>query len=1120
MSPSTFELYTNPLETGIHAIEASAGTGKTYTLSQLVVRLVVEKAIPIEQLLTVTFTRAAAAELRARIFERLSEVLKALEGKASDDAPLQAWIDTLDPQAAKSTILKARMMLDQAPIYTIDAFAMQVAREYALALGLPWDADLLEDDQRLKQQLVDQLWHQLPTLPDTLRQGVLDTYTSPDDLYERFRALGTQATFPLHPTWQTLLARQEAIQQKWPANKLQDISTAIDDYFRQGGNKNKLGKCDRMILTPLKAGELPKMEGKETLVAYLQGALTKKAPYEKLPETARQQLDKLDADIRTLPKIDDLVHAWFMESYETWKHQLQQRLTQQGLFTYDSLKHQLANAVSEQPKLHQQLQATYQACLIDEFQDTDPDQWQLFHQLFGTPPHRLFLIGDPKQAIYSFRGANLLTYFQATQQADFHHTLDTNFRSHPQLVEGFNALFEELDPEHPTFLDARCAYQPLHSAKSAEETAFTLNDLPQEKIRIVQGEELDDANEETLTQLARDVVQVLQGGKRMEKVKDSECDATLQPRAIQPGEIAVLVKSNDDAQAVQKALRRVNVPSVLTSRTSVWHSDSALLMIQLIQTLLNPRQRQSLRGVLASPYFQYTLEQLNEETRFNQAQQLFSEALQRWEQAGILAALLTLFDATNSWAKLAHLPDGDRRIADTRHLLELLHSEAHQSDRSPPALLRWAEQQYTQATSGGQTLRLERDDEAIEIVTMHSAKGLEYPVVFVYGAWRQDSVGKSAFPIALPTENGVKGSFKKEDKDQLQAQARQELRRLFYVACTRAVSHLTLYWPNADQEEKAYYDAINGILRPRLKQLQNHPSFVFATYEATPPTQWTPPLTTPSLVAPPAVPFADIKARSRILTSYSGLTRFNTHHDTPFERWLEEGEETPLVKQDNLPAGAAFGKLVHDFLEVTDFSQPNWQHLAHKWQRFKPTDPALPEALQQLIEQTLEGNCQPFRLADLPPASTHKEHHFVLHTPNMDLKQLNQVMAERADWQTVTPTHVHGYLQGYIDLIVEFEGKYYVLDYKTNRLADYSQPALIQAMKAHRYTLQALLYTLALDAYLRTFKADYDPAQHLGGVRYLFMRGMQAASPQGVYAFNFTPEQLLQARSALMGEAS
>ncbi len=1115
MSYPPFDLYADSLEQGVHAIEASAGTGKTYTLTQLVVRLVVENQVPIDKILTVTFTRAAAAELRERVFERLSEVLQILEGRPAKDVSLDAWLNSLpDKEDIRRSILQARLMLDQAPIHTIDAFAIQVAREHALALGMPADAALLEDAERLDQQQVDSLWHEVSDLPPALSRAILSCWPSPDHLYERFKELGAQAVFDKTLVgWKTLRQQRKPIEEKWPAERLKAIYKDLDEHARKGCQSRSLNKCVRMILNPLSGGQLPRLEDKG-LVEYLKASLKKDSAYEKLPESLRESLHALDTDLQRLPKEEAVAQGWFENAYERWQQKRQHQLRQLGLFTYDSLKHHLAEAVSQQPELCRQLRQQYEACLIDEFQDTDPDQWTLFSRVFGgSDQHRLFLIGDPKQAIYGFRGANLLTYFKAVGSAHHHHTLDTNYRSHPNVVEGFNQLFADQD-ETPTFMDEQCRYQTVKGGKSCDDIAFTLAGRPFENIRIVQARIIGDKDEDTLRQLARDVVWVLRDGQL----------GGARPHAVKPADIAILVKSNNDALAVQRSLRRVGVPSVLTSRTSVWSSDSATGLLQLMQAILNPRQAQTLRSVLISPFFQYSLKDLGDEAVYNAAQLQMSEALQRWEQKGLLAALLYVFEKSAAWVQLAKLPDGDRRIADTRHLLELLHQQAHQQNLSPQALLRWALQRHQGQAAEGHALRLEKDEDAVEIVTMHSAKGLEYPIVFVYGAWRGESVDSKSYPLGIPTPEGTRASFDKKDKEALKTQARQELRRLFYVACTRAISHLTIYWPDAGEVEKgkSFTDALNGILRPRLDVLRNSPVFVFEDYANESPPQWKEQASPPELVPPAEIDWTCIRERSRVLTSYSGLTRHSFSTDTPFARWQEEAvadqsasTESP---QDALPASAAFGKLVHDFLERCNFSRPDWSRLKNRWKNFPRGGEENWADLKRLITHTLAADCRPFKLQSLRPEQIYREHHFVLKADSLDLVALNALFKDRPDWDYVNTADVHGYLQGYIDLITEVDGRYYIMDYKTNRLAAYDEAALMAAMAEHHYTLQALIYTLALDAHLRAFKTGYDPARHLGGVRYLFMRGMAPDSSEGVYAFSFDSKILGQARDALGGQ--
>ncbi|GAB6049563.1 exodeoxyribonuclease V subunit beta [Hydrogenophilus islandicus] len=1123
---NSFQLYTDPLPCGVHAIEASAGTGKTYTLAQLVVRLVVEMGIPIERILTVTFTRAAAAELRERIFDRFSTVLQVLQGGACEDRELLRWLDSLthpphglSKAVLESRILEARMMLDLATIATIDAFAMEVAREHALTLGLPWNATLLEESERLDRQLGDALWHELKALPEPARESLLAKWSSPDALCNQFRDLGANVLFDeAIGRLPALMARYEELAAPWPAERLQRLFAQLNPWLQDYCRANSLAKCTRMILDPLKRGRFPRLEGDSGIEMYLSSVL-KKGAFERIPAEVRTELAQLDELLLSLPSEEVLAFAAFRDAHERWQSARSAALDREGLFTYESLKHRLAEAVSAASPVGEALVAAlrkrYAVCLIDEFQDTDPDQWRLFRRLFAeSDDHRLFLIGDPKQAIYSFRGANLLTYFAAVRNAHYRHTLTVNYRSHPHLIAAFNALFAEIDGA-PTFLHPECCYHEVEAGRD-DAPALTVAGDSWTQIRIVTGEGLEDREEATLRQLARDVVWVLTDGVIERKGSDGAVDR----RPVAPGEIAVLVKSNSDALAVQRKLRSVGVPSVLTSRTSVWRSDSASDLVCLLYALLHPRRRAEVRAVLAGPFFQYTLAELDDPQREAQIAVQLTEAVERWEREGVLAALLDLFARNESWVKLARLPDGDRRIADTRHLLELLHEEAHQANLSPQALLRWAIAQHQGGSGENQTLRLEKDDDAVEIVTIHSSKGLEYPIVFVYGAWRGVATNRSV-PLTVATEAGFLVSFSAERKKERVAQEEQELRRLFYVACTRAVSHLTLYWPNADVDTADYSDALNAILRPRWESLCQSPHFRFVPYCDGEPPVWQP--SRPAVVwrEPPAVDWGAIRGRSERLTSFTGLVRALPRPDDESVALLDEeggSEELPAegISTDPLPAGAAFGTFVHAFLERCDFAAPDWVGLHERWERFagRAAEESWPR-LQEMLAHTLAGNCQPFALQTLSPEQIWREVRFVLRAPRIDTARLNALFHHRPDWAPVEAREVQGYLQGTVDLIAAVDGRYFIVDYKTNRLSDYRPETLTEAMAAHRYTLQALLYTLAIDAHLRRFQEGYDPTRHLGGVRYLFLRGMAAGETSGVYALTFSPEELASARAAL-----
>lgn len=1033
----TFDAATTLLPHGIHAIEASAGTGKTHTLAQLVVRLVGEMGLAIDEILVVTFTRAAAAELRERIFRHLSE---------AEIAARQA-----DPSSALARqLLAAKVRMDLATIATIDGFVAQVARELGWAVGIASDAELITDEAEIDLPIIDALWQASAALPPPLQEAVLRHWPTPDKLYDTLIRIGSRAYFTQPYDWPTTLTR-------W-----------------------------------LKANDQPK-----------HGA----------PEAGE------------VPNDDQIMQAWLREQYQRWQAERRAALARRNGYTYASLKEAIADALATYPMLVRTLRARYRACLIDEFQDTDPDQWRLFAPLFAPlpdatdePPRWLFLIGDPKQAIYGFRGANLETYFAAVATAHYHHTLTVNYRSHPTLIDGFNTLFAEPEGHHPLrtpFLDPRCRYHPVRAGRTASERPFSWGGQDGARIRLVTSAAPKEESEAILLeQLAHDVVSVLTTG---------QIDGT----PVMPNQIAILTRSNEQAFQVQRKLRQAGVPSVLTSRRSVWVSESAIALIALLKSLTAPHETALLRAVLHGPLFQWPPERLADEAAITRAATLWRETRQRWERSGLLPALLPLFAEMGVWSRLAHLPDGDRRLADTRHLLELLHEASRHHASRPEQLLRWAIATHHAAPNEA-TLRLERDDQAVVILTMHSSKGLQFPIVFLWGAWGSDNTQSAPYPLVFPTPDGRRLTFDKAEKEAYQKMAQQELRRLFYVGCTRAECHLTIYLPLAKCSDPTR-NPLAALIMPRLALLTNHPAFWRETADKQPPCpRWQPATQPATLRAPLPLATDQVWHRTQRQTSFTALVRsVAAERSTPLTAetgWLDDEAERHQLAADDLPAGPTFGLLVHSFFEAIDFTAPDWALLDQLWTRYGFGPPPAPPALKAMLENTLAANCPPVPLAQLVRSATTREHPFLLHTPAIDPARLNALLESliaplpepaRAAWQPLTASQVRGFLEGVIDLVACHNGRYALFDYKTNRLPSYDQVSLAETMVAHHYLLQGLLYALAWDAHLRHLLPDYRPEADLPDVHFLFVRGMATGKEQGIFTCRFSPATLAAARQAL-----
>ncbi len=1104
-----FNPFSTPLQTGVHAIEASAGTGKTYSLTQIVARLILEQAIPIEKILVVTFTVAATAEMRERIQEKLTCLRQMLNTDTTEceDSSLRAWLNTLIEQEG-ADILTQRLNaalnnMDLAPIFTIDGFCVQLAKTHALSLNLPPNATLLEDDDALVERIVDRLWQQsMQTLSQhaPLAYEMIQTaYPTPDKLKTTLAEIGLYAQFDTqYPDWEKQLQKVHTLPVPDKAER-QALGAQLLDLVaqhKQSLNGNKVKKAIR-ILSTLKETGWPDWTETENASDYLQGLAKKdfKNQWTKLLDKTLPLLQQLDNAKETL---EPLLLAWLKHQHQQWKTAFETLLEQEGSFTFDSLRHAIAHNLNDQLIAH--LQTQYDVCLIDEFQDTDPDQWRIFSTLFATDRHQLYLIGDPKQAIYGFRGANIETYYQATQTAQFHHTLNTNYRTHSRLIEGFNTLFREDTPH--TFLDHRCLYTPVQAGIEDDKVTLTCDGENHNIVQLIQQGK-DNGEHATLNHLCRDVVQLLQSGRLGEK-----------QQPVKPSDIAILVKNHSDGEAVQRALRRVNVPSVRTTPHSVWQSDTAEALLLLMQSLLNLRNAALLRYVLAGSLFRWPLKQLHDDTALQEAQIRFAETAAQWRQTGFLAAFNALLEEMGVWTRLAAREDGQRRMADLRHLLEQLQQAETAHQLPPQALYHWAIKSMEQGGNEDK-LRLESDEEAVEIVTIHSSKGLEYPIVMVYtGWWLKYDYPK---PMVTMTKNGSRVHWDEtKGKESFKQAQQQEMVRLFYVACTRAKSFLGLYVTTKDLNQNSFgIKHLLGSESSRRKTLQSLPQWRETVAEDKHISPWQPPER--SLQWRSFQPLPTTRLLAPRLTSYSGLARQQRHQDT-LTPWQDETLDIPTPDSTDTPLrGAAYGNLFHAMMEQLPHFQADDQEIDETLEAVLPatglklSDTQKQQIIQQ-VQNTLQADCDGLQLASLSPNAMQREMHFVLHAPRVDAERLNALMENTPGWRPIRLdkdlVKIENFLQGFIDLVAEYDGRYYVADYKTNTLTDYTPDQLAQAMTGHDYLLQALIYQLALHRLLRNILPDYDPDRHLGGVRYLFVRGLKPDQQTGVFSMQWHAETL------------
>lgn len=1054
-----------PLPTGTTLLEASAGTGKTYTIAALATRYLAEGVTTVDQMLIITFGRNATRELRERVREALTAARDALRGAAHRPDPVIEHLLGLPQEqrrTAASRLSRAVADFDSGTIATTHQFC-----DHALkALGLPADTDPGETFVENISELVEEVV---------------------DDFYLR-KYINSQPGEPRIPYAQAQRIAHAAVN---------DPQAALD-------------------AGPVEQGTL---------------------------EAAR---------------------AAFAQAV---RDEVLRRRRARRLVTFDDLVMRLQAAVTD-PTVGEltcrRLRETYQVVLVDEFQDTDPAQWDILRTVFHGW-RTLILIGDPKQAIYAFRGADVFSYLDAARQASTHATLPTNFRSDAAVVRGVEAIMGGLQ-----LGDRRITVHPVR----AQHQASRLSGPPggaRTRVRVIHPEEapaVGQARAAVARDVAADIVTLLTGTGRLDG-----------DRPVAPGDIAVLVGTHAQAGQIQHALTQVNVPAVLNSATSVFQTAAARDWATLLAGMQRPRGS-ALRDAALTDFCGHTAEQVALHPEAVDVE--VSQQLRRWAHVlneGSVAELVALIEGEQQLAaRVLSRPDGERQLTDLRHIAGVLHAHQRRTRTRSVALADWLAEQIRRSDQGGATVeltrRLETDADAVQVLTIHSSKGLEFPVVYVPFAWDRGKPPKDAL-LSCHDHRGrrvldVRGEDAIDRGELLGARDAEdagESLRLLYVALTRASSLLVVHWSSSKQntERGPLHRALSAQRHGATVPADQYPAHEFPAIEsqwlsveqvppASPKVRWQPDTaTTATLEA--AVFTREIDGQWR-RTSYSGLTRAvhdserspaGFHDDEPVEIAQEEpqvvaanGVASPFAE---LPAGAAFGTLVHSVLEVVDTDAADLaEELRLRCAQQLVVHPVAGAAADPLALALLPAMATPLgalasgrTLADFSPHDRLTELDFELPMGTESVCTLADLAAllrthlppddplatypDRIDASGLGEATLVGYLSGSIDAVLRTpDQRFLVVDYKTNLLRDPAHPGVEALVRGYRpgilagammdahYPLQALLYSATLHRYLRWRLPGYDPERHLGGVLYLFVRGMAGPdTPDGCGVFAWRP---------------
>ena len=1157
------------LQKGTTLIEASAGTGKTYTLCRIALQLTLQKRITLDRILAVTFTEAATEELASRIHELYQSCLRQLEtGIYKEDLLKElASNDSLEVDSAKDDLRYSLEVFDEAPISTIHGFCRRSLESVALETRIPLDAEI----SQIENELIEQLQNEY------IRQNILESssalsaaFASQSDFEKRLREIGKQCS--IHPE-AVLRPTPEPIQLETLDRRFASLPTSISDLLDS--------KADYLPHLNARSKVLKLLSGQDpTLERIASRSSILPSEFRSLEELSSEKwlkaIKKSGKDLSIPPSINeiDLVLAQTAKAFQSllfnYKRWLSERLTkaksQANVVSFNDLLHLLWRALQNDPEQSaaNYIGSRYDAALIDEFQDTDRIQLKIARSLFGKGDHYLFYIGDPKQAIYRFRGADIYAYFKAVGEKGLKRIpLDRNFRSTPKLVEAVNHLFSNAAS---AFVDDRIVFKEAESARhdlAAEGgvAAMTIRQLALEASEIPSG--------------SGDYRRVL-----AELAANDFARRLNEHPALKAEDVTFLVNNKNEANELSEALLQRGIPSSIRADRSVFKTQEAEDLKQLLFALANPARNSFKRGVYACFKPGFDIAELSDDAFDESAASFFDyfgDWARSWYSANFDVAFNNLMDLLSAAQDDSSISDSERRFTNFRQLAELL-SEARDTERlSPRGLFNWlCRKESADVTEREEwQTRISSDEGKPQIITVHKSKGLQFPIVILpFVGLKRIRLQELAQSYHGSDEELVIDYAPEAESVSTQYSRREELAengRLLYVALTRAEREVLLYLCPEEISRQSKLPAESSFARSLLgpespvssdsvaRTLQDLAStskgvidfkqipcqtgeFVELTAKEArdegQPVAARPLRNRRQMPQPDRV--VSFSALNKILlhdsdTSLDALQNAEAESDeienAPIDT-LEEEAQTDYATEISifkLPKGTKTGDLLHLILERFDFSQADtlgrvvraaFDELRFEGQEFEPI---LVAQIRALAKAELESRYDTLSLEQLSSHCRVTELEFT-YPVHGDIKSSIIATLESSELGVIPKSWVHSLslsehgisasmLRGFIDLVFEHNNRFYIVDWKSNYLGptpeSYDQPAVLESMGEHNYFLQYLLYCVALKRYLAWRFPGENFSDRFGGVFYIYVRGITPNKPTGIY-YDYPNQALLE----------
>ena len=1163
---------------GKHLIEASAGTGKTYNITRIYLRLLLERRLTVEQILVMTFTNDATEELRGRIDSSIREAINHWHELTQKDDYFIALSAKVSESDAMLLLKKALLYLDQAAIFTIHGFCKRVLSQHAFATGVTFNAQMETSCQELLLEACQDFYRSLAFSSAEQFQILAQFWLTPEQFVSQFsRAISLDVSL-----------------------QILSVEQIIDDFYQQVAQaKADLIAHQAFLFTHLVdvkkgAERQQRIDEFNLLIEYLARLETDISQANtKLPSdffngrrfsrsAQKAQLVEIFAGVNSVKKAvtqiaEKITKAKAFEIVNDGITDIRAKLTakktQKNMLSFDDLITTLAQALHEHEfskELAENLLTQFPVALVDEFQDTDPQQFAILKALYfpkqplithhensidgsqelATDKSAIYLIGDPKQAIYGFRGGDVFAYLAARKDCQYHWSMDTNWRSSPEMIKGYNRLFwgDDLTQAARPVFGYDIDYNAIQSSPKGDALAKIEDDYHAlQFVHFSMPEHLDKKGK--LAQSFRPHMATWCANE-IKKLLHSQ-------HGLAAKDIAILVRDGTEAAELKIALAQAQLSSVyLSERENLFFTEQAQQLLIVLRGILFVENERlfstavanNLLGLSAHDFYQLQQDQQAwQDLKYN-----FVELRQQWQQKSFISMALSLLHRYIKVYNDDALSSKDRILTNLLHLFEALQS-ASQRHQQGQELLFWFEQQINGTDPEGETeLRLESDAQLLKIVTQHGSKGLEYPVVFVPFATRHKDPlkfgNKSVSLINYHDEHGklqLSLDGAKSAKIAMRDEAYAETIRLLYVAITRAKQRCYLL-------TAPFNDAHNSPLGRTLKWDENTDISQYLQQLAAQNTDNIGvDIIVDELPLEPVVELTSNTSSDRLseshqqhyqaaqftgrierdwwLSSFSALKKnlrgsgmSSPDHDNELIVNSQAQTSSQLIRF-RLAKGAHTGNLLHNIFEHCDFSQPNWDKQLPAPLNLYPDlidedKPAfltwLDEILHTSLQHTsLQHTSKALTLAQLTWQDTLRESEFYFPMNKVLATQLTSILTTHRKNKRQQPCYqslpfnkvilpsyqkLNGMMHGFIDLIFHYQGKYYLCDYKSTHLGDefsaYENVHLLANIEKNNYDLQYLIYSLALHRYLQQRLPNYDVNQHFGGVYYLYLRGMTDTS--------------------------